>query len=63
MGASYVLLLIVFYVDNGANLPVWRELPPVTYWLLPIPVGVPLILFALIRHPLALAGEKAVTSQ
>jgi hypothetical protein len=61
MGASYVLLLIAFYVDNGANLPIWRPLPRVTYWLLPIAVGVPLILFALIRHPLALAGEKAVT--
>jgi uncharacterized membrane protein len=61
MGASYVLLLIVFYVDNGANLPIWRDLPRFTYWLLPIAVGVPLILFVLIRHPLALATEKAVT--
>jgi hypothetical protein len=63
MGASYVLLLISFYVDNGANLPIWRELPHFTYWLLPIAVGVPLILVALIRHPLALAAEKAVTSE
>ena len=27
MGTSYVLLLTAFYVDNGKNLPVWRELP------------------------------------
>ncbi len=27
MGSSYVLLLIAFYVDNGKNLPLWRDLP------------------------------------
>ena len=27
MGASYILLLTAFYVDNGKNLPLWRELP------------------------------------
>ena len=42
MGASYVLLLIAFYVDNGKSLPLWRELPPVAYWLLPAAVGIPL---------------------
>jgi hypothetical protein len=52
MGSSYVLLLIAFYVDNGKSLPVWRELPPVTYWLLPAVVGIPLIVRALLRHPL-----------
>ena len=30
MGTSYVLLLIAFYVDNGKQLPVWRELPHFT---------------------------------
>jgi hypothetical protein len=54
MGASYVLLLTAFYVDNGKSLPLWRELPPIAYWLLPGVVGVPLIVHALIRHPLAL---------
>ncbi len=53
MGTSYVFLLIAFYVDNGKNLPLWRELPPTTYWLLPAALGVPLIIRALLRHPLA----------
>lgn len=53
MGASYVLLLIAFYVDNGMQLPVWQELPHFTYWLLPLAVGIPLIVRALLWHPLA----------
>ena len=53
MGASYVLLLIAFYVDNGKHLPVWQELPHFTYWLLPLAVGIPLIVRALLWHPLA----------
>jgi hypothetical protein len=53
MGTSYVLLLIAFYVDNGKSLPLWRELPPVAYWLLPAAVGIPLIVRALLWHPLA----------
>ncbi len=52
MGASYLLLLIAFYVDNGKNLPLWKELPPVAYWLLPAVVGIPLIVRALLWHPL-----------
>ncbi len=56
MGASYILMLTAFYVDNGKNLPVWRNLPHVTYWLLPSVVGVPLIMRALFgyREPSAL---------
>jgi hypothetical protein len=52
MGSSYVLLVIAFYVDNGRQLPVWRDLPHFTYWLLPLAVGIPLIVRALLRHPL-----------
>jgi uncharacterized membrane protein len=52
MGLSYILLLTAFYVDNGKSLPLWRELPPVAYWLLPAAVGLPLIIRALFRHPL-----------
>lgn len=53
MGGSYVVLLTAFYVDNGKNLPVWRSLPPLSYWLGPAAVGVPIILYALLRHPMA----------
>jgi hypothetical protein len=51
MGSSYVLLLIAFYVDNGKSLPLWKELPPIAYWLLPAAVGIPLIGRALLWHP------------
>jgi len=51
MGASYILLITAFYVDNGKNLPLWRELPQITFWLLPSVVGTPIILYALLRHP------------
>ena len=53
MGLSYVLMLIAFYVDNGKQLPLWKDLPHFMYWLAPLAVGVPLIIRALLRHPLA----------
>jgi hypothetical protein len=53
MGSSYVLLIVAFYVDNGRNLPIWKYLPPVVYWLLPSAIGGVLIARALLRHPLA----------
>jgi hypothetical protein len=52
MGASYILLLTAFYVDNGKNLPLWKNLPITAYWLLPAAVGIPLIIRALVWHPL-----------
>ena len=52
MGASYILLLIAFYVDNGKSLPLWKQLPPMAYWLLPLVAGIPLIVRALLWHPL-----------
>lgn len=53
MGLSYVFLLTAFYVDNGKNLPLWRALPQIAFWLLPAAVGTPIIAYALLRHPLA----------
>jgi hypothetical protein len=52
MSASYIVLLTAFYVDNGPHLPLWRSLPPVSYWLLPSIVGVPVLIWVLRRHPL-----------
>ena len=52
MGASYVLMLIAFYVDNGPQVPLWKSLPHFVYWLLPLAVGLPLIVRALLWHPL-----------
>jgi len=53
MGASYILLLTAFYVDNGRNLPLWRELPQLAFWILPSALGAPILLHALLRHPIA----------
>jgi uncharacterized membrane protein len=52
MGLSYILLLTAFYVDNGKSLPLWKEFPPITYWLFPGAVGLPIIAYALLRHRL-----------
>ena len=51
MGLSYVLMLVAFYVDNGKQLPLWKDLPHFTYWLLPFALGIPLIVRALLWHP------------
>ena len=59
MGSSYVLLLIAFYVDNGKNLPLWRDLPRVSYWAIPAAIGVPLILRTLLRHPLTRSSRSS----
>jgi hypothetical protein len=53
MGTSYILLLTAFYVDSGKSLPLLKELPSIAYWLLPAAVGIPLVVRALLWHPLA----------
>ena len=52
MAASYILLLTAFYVDNGPNLPLWRLLPRWALWVLPSAIGLPILIGALVRHPL-----------
>jgi hypothetical protein len=52
MGASYIVLVTAFYVDNGKILPIWRNFPAIAYWMVPALIGIPLILRALARHPL-----------
>jgi hypothetical protein len=63
MASSYVLLLVAFYVDNGKQLPLWRDLPHFAYWLIPVAIGTPLILRALTTHPRVRAerSREAVT--
>src|SRR5690348_8445275 len=51
MGLSYILLLTAFYVDNGKNLPLWRELPQIAFWVLPSAIGVPVIRHVFRKHP------------
>ena len=52
MGLSYIRLLTAF-IDNGKSLPLWRDLPSITYWLLPSLAGVRPILHALRWPPVA----------
>ena len=52
MGASYILLITAFYVDNGKSLPLWKELPQLAFWLFPSAIGIPIIVYRLLRHPL-----------
>jgi hypothetical protein len=50
MGTSYTLMLVAFYVDNGVHLPLWRDLPRVTYWALLLTIGAMVIIGAIVRH-------------
>ena len=52
MGSSYILLLTAFYVDNGKNLPLWNLLPQYAFWIIPSGIGTPIIVYALLNHPL-----------
>lgn len=51
MGLSYILMLTAFYVDNGKNLPLWREFPQWAFWVLPSVMGVPIVVYAMLWHP------------
>ena len=59
MAASYVLMLTAFYVDNGKNLPLWRELPQIAFWILPTLIAVPVIFYVLRRHPIVIAYDRS----
>ena len=50
MATSYIAALTAFYVDNGPRLPLWRLLPPITFWFLPSAIGIPLLAWALSRR-------------
>jgi hypothetical protein len=51
-------MLTAFYVDNGKNLPLWKELPQIAFWILPSLIGAPLVLRALPHHPLVLTHDR-----
>lgn len=51
MGASYILMLTAFYVDNGKNLPLWNKLPQIAFWFLPGAIGLPLLAWYLFKLP------------
>jgi hypothetical protein len=50
MSLSYIVLLTVFYVDNGPRLPLWDQLPTLAFWIGPSIIALPLVARALTRH-------------
>lgn len=58
MAGSYILMLTAFYVDNGKNLPLWRELPQIAFWILPGAVGIPIVAYYAIRLPKFRFGDS-----
>jgi len=50
MALSYIAMLTAFYVDNGPRLPLWKLLPPLTFWFLPAAAGLPLLIRARRHH-------------
>lgn len=52
MSLSFIALLTAFYVDNGAYLPFWNQLPVIYLWILPAAFGVPILVYSLLRNPL-----------
>lgn len=52
MGLSYTFLLAGFYVDNGRHLPFWNQFSRGQLFVFPFVIGVPIIIYTLVRHPL-----------
>ena len=52
MTMSFIILLTAFYVDNGKNLPLWKLLPEIYYWIIPGIIGIPIMIYVLLHHPL-----------
>jgi uncharacterized membrane protein len=50
MGASYIVMLTAFYVDNGPKLPLWNKLPAISFWFLPSALGIPLVVRSVLRR-------------
>jgi hypothetical protein len=63
MGLSYILMLTAFYVDNGKNQPLWRELPQLAFWLLPAALGIPIIVHTLLRRSRGAKEPRCAESQ
>jgi uncharacterized membrane protein len=58
MAISYLAMLTAFYVDNGPRLPLWRLLPPVTFWFLPSAIGLPVLITVLRKRAQGRLAEK-----
>lgn len=59
---SYVVLWTAFYVDNAHLIPGLKQLPTLTFWVLPTLIGLPFTILSLFRFALktgsAVRGER-----
>ncbi len=46
---SYVVLWTAFYVDNAQLIPGLKELPTLTFWVLPMLIALPFLVVSLSR--------------
>lgn len=49
MIGSYIVLWTAFYVDNAHLIPGLKELPTLTFWVLPTVIALPFIVLSLLR--------------
>jgi hypothetical protein len=49
MIGSYVVLWTAFYVDNAHLIPGLKQLPPLTFWVLPTVIALPFLVLSLSR--------------
>jgi hypothetical protein len=57
MIGSYIVLWTAFYVDNAHLIPGMKELPPLTFWVLPSLIGLPFMVLSLSRFVPNLAAS------
>jgi len=57
MIGSYVVLWTAFYVDNAHLIPGLKELPTLTFWVLPTIIALPFVVLSLFRFAPKMLGH------
>jgi hypothetical protein len=61
MIGSYVVLWTAFYVDNAHLIPVLKQLPTLTFWILPTLIALPFLVLSISRFvPTTVAPSERV---
>jgi len=58
MIGSYIVLWTAFYVDNAHLIPGLKQLPPLTFWVLPSLIGLPFMVLSISRFAPKLAAPS-----
>lgn len=58
MIGSYIVLWTAFYVDNAHLIPGLKQLPPLTFWVLPSLIGLPFMVLSISRFAPQLAAPS-----